>query len=147
MSASAPGSRTARTKAETRSSAPRSSRISSTTARYSTSSSRVFAGGRRLVRVLLDLDAQHAARVRLGSTEDAPVETGHGHGLGAAREADALDDLGDGADGRVLGLVLRDQHDALVVTDVGRKCDVHAREDDASSSDTSRSLLTAILSQ
>ena len=58
------------------------------------------------------------------------METGDGHGLGAARQADAIDDLGDGADRRVLGLVLRDQHDALVVTDVGGKGDVHAREDD-----------------
>ena len=58
------------------------------------------------------------------------MEAGHGHGLGAARKADAIDDLGDGADRRVLGLVLRDQHHALVVADVGGKGDVHAREDD-----------------
>ena len=84
---------------------------------------------RRLVRPLLDLDAKYAVLVRLGRAEDAPVETGDRHGLDAAREADALHDLGDRADGRVVGLVLRDQHDALVVTDVGREGDVHARED------------------
>ena len=86
---------------------------------------------RGFVLTLLDLDAKPAVRVRLGRAEDAPVETGHRHRLDAARQADALDDLGDGADGRVLGLVLRDQHDALVVTDVGREGDVHAREDDS----------------
>ena len=58
------------------------------------------------------------------------MQTGYGNGLGAARQADAVDDLGHGADRRVLGLVLRDEHDALVVTDVGREGDVHAREDD-----------------
>ncbi len=86
--------------------------------------------GRRLVRVLLDLDAQPAARFRLGRTEDASVQTGYGYGLGAARQADTVDDLCHGADRRVRGLVLRDEHDALVVTDVGREGDVHAREDD-----------------
>ena len=58
------------------------------------------------------------------------METGDRHGLDAAGKADPLDDLGDGADGRVIGPVLRDQHDALVVTDVGGDGDVHAREHD-----------------
>ena len=58
------------------------------------------------------------------------MDTGHRHGLDAAGKADALDDLGNGADGSVRGLVLRDEHDALVVTHLGGDSDVHAREDD-----------------
>ena len=46
----------------------------------------------------------------------------------AARQANPLHDLGDGADGGVVSLVPRDEDDAVVVADVGRECDVHARE-------------------
>ena len=49
---------------------------------------------------------------------DAAVEPVERDGAGAAGQADALGHLGDGADGRVLALVARDEQDALLVADV-----------------------------
>ena len=56
-----------------------------------------------------------------------PVEA---DGAAAAGQADALADLGDGADLRVLALVPRHEEHALLVADVGGDGDVHVREDD-----------------
>ena len=57
-----------------RPSSPRSSRISSTTARYSVSSSRIASPVGSLVRALVDLDEEAAARVGLGGAGDGAVE-------------------------------------------------------------------------
>ena len=114
-----------------RSSAPRSSRISSTTARYSRSSSRVRPSTRHVVGALLDLDAQLAVGVGLGGAGDAAGDALE-RGAAARRRAGArvCDDAGDRADGRVLAVVARDEQDALLVADVDRQRDVHRREDD-----------------
>ena len=113
-----------------RPSSPRSSRISSTTARYSRSSSRVLTRGRLLVGPLVDLDAQAALRVGVGGAGDAAVQAGQADGAAAAGQADAVADLGDGADLRVLALVARHEQHALLVADVDGEGDVHVREDD-----------------
>ena len=86
MSASAPGSVIERTNAAMRPSSPRSSRISSTTARYSRSSSRVRAVGRLVVGALLDLDAQ-ACRCGsvLGGAGDAAVQAARARRRGRRR--------------------------------------------------------------
>ena len=42
----------------------------------------------------------------------------------------AVDDLGDGADLRVVALVHRDEQHALLAADVDRQGDGHVREDD-----------------
>ena len=52
------------------------------------------------------------------------------HGPAAAGQADALADLGDRADLRVLALVPRDEQHALLVADVDGDGDVHVGEDD-----------------
>ena len=131
MSASAPGSRTARTNADTRSSAPRSSRISSTTARYSTSSSRVLRGGGVSSGRSSTSTRRRPSGIGLGGAEHAAVEAGEGDRLGSAGQPDALDDLGDGADRRVLrARACGTSTTLLVVADVGGERDVHAREDD-----------------
>jgi hypothetical protein len=58
------------------------------------------------------------------------VEARQGYGAPAARKADAVDHVGDGADGRVVAPMAGDEQDALVVADVDGERDVHVREDD-----------------
>ena len=82
------------------------------------------------VGVLLDLDTQLAARVALGRAQDAAMEAVQHDRAAAAGQADRLDDLGNGADGRVFVLVVRDEEDALLVGGVDRQRDGHVREDD-----------------
>ena len=66
------------------------------------------------VAALLDLDEQPALRVGLGGAGDAAVEALERDGDGAAGQPDAVGDARDGADGRVLALVLRhEQHATL----------------------------------
>ena len=131
MSASVPVSRIARTNAEMRPSSPRSSRISSTVARYSRLELAGLDARRLLVGPLDDLDPEVALRVGVGGAELGAVQAVQGHGAAAAGHAHALADLGDGADLRVLALVARDeQHALLVVADVDGDRDVHVREDD-----------------
>src|SRR5262249_15620793 len=60
----------------------------------------------------------------------AAVQPNEAYGRGAAREADALGDLGDGAHLGVLAFVARYEEDAVVVADLCRDRDVHVREDD-----------------
>ena len=68
------------------------------------------------------------------------------HCPGAARQADALDDVRDGADLRVVRAVLGHEQHAIVVTDVGSDGDVHVGKTTASSTETSnRSLSEAQL--
>ena len=130
MSASAPGSVIARSQAAMRPSSPRSSRISSTVARYSRSSSRVRPSTATSSGLLGDLDAQAAAGVGVRGAGDAARDALEHRAAGAAGEADALGDAGDGADRGVLALVARDEQDALLVAGVDRQGDVHRREDD-----------------
>ena len=83
-----------------------------------------------LVGPLLDLDEQPAAGIGLGGAGDAAVQTVQGDGAAAAGKTDGVGHLGDGADARVLALVLGDEQDAALVADVDRQRHVHVREDD-----------------
>ena len=113
-----------------RSSAPRSSRISSTTARYSRSSVRVRPSTGDLVGVLVGLDAQAAAGIGVGGAGDAAGDAGEGDRAAAAGEADVLGDARDRADLGELAVVAGDEQHALLVTGVDGKRDVHGGEDD-----------------
>jgi hypothetical protein len=86
--------------------------------------------GRRrvLVGTLVDLRAEAAERVGVGGADDAAVQAGQRDGPRAAGKADAVGDLGDGAHLRVLVVVPRYEQDALLVADVHRQRDGHARE-------------------
>ena len=87
-------------------------------------------GRRVLVGPLLDLGAKPAERVAVGGADDAAVEALQVTARHAAGHADAVGDLGDGADGGVLALVTRHEHDAVLVAHVDGEGDVHAGEDD-----------------
>ena len=86
-----------RTNAETRPSSPRSSRISSTTARYSRSRLRVRPST-GVGRALIDLDEQPSVGHRLSGAGDAAVEPLKGDGACPTGQANLLGDLGDRAD-------------------------------------------------
>ena len=86
---------------------------------------------RRLdVRPLFDLDAEATERVGVCGAGDAAMQADERDGAAAAREPDALCDLGDGAHLGVGVLVLRDEQHAVLVADVDRQGRVHVREDD-----------------
>ena len=65
-----------------------------------------------VVGALGDLDAQAALAVAVAGADDAARDAGQADGAAAAREPDAVGDLGDGADGGVLALVAGDQEHA-----------------------------------
>ena len=91
VSASAPGSVIERRNSAMRSSAPRSSRISSTTARYSRSSSRVCTGGGvSSGRSSTSTRSRPPASVS-AAPSDAAMQAGQRDGAAAAGQADALD--------------------------------------------------------
>ena len=69
-------------------------------------------------------------RVGVRGADHGAVQAVERDGAAAAGQADAVADLGDGADGRVLVLVPRHEHDAVLVADVDRQGDVHAGEHD-----------------
>ena len=123
-------SRIARTNDEMRPSSPRSSRISSTVARYSVSSSRVWTRGGSSSGRSVDLDPEVPLRVGVGRAELGAVQALEVDRPAAAGHAHALAHLGDGADLRVLALVPRDEQHALLVADVDGDGHVHVREDD-----------------
>jgi hypothetical protein len=83
-----------------------------------------------LVGMLLDLDAEVAARVGVRCADDAAEQPFERHGAHATGQADAVAHLGDSADLGVFVLVARHEQDALVVADVHGEGDVHVREDD-----------------
>jgi hypothetical protein len=58
------------------------------------------------------------------------VETAQRDGAASAGKADGVGHLGDGADARVLALVLGDEQHAALVADVDRQGHLHVREDD-----------------
>ena len=62
--------------------------------------------------------------------DDGAMQAVERDGTHAAGKADAVGDLGDGADVRVLVLVPRHEQDAVLVADVDRQGDGHAREHD-----------------
>ena len=66
----------------------------------------------------------------LGGAGDAAVEAVQRDGLDAAGQADVVGDLGDGADGRELGLVPGHEQHALLVGDVDGERHGHVGEDD-----------------
>ncbi len=76
------------------------------------------------------LDAQAAHRVGLGGAGDAAHDALQLHATAAAGQADALGDVGDRADRRVLALMTGDEQDAVVVAGIDRQRHVHGGEDD-----------------
>ena len=131
MSASAPGSEIERRKAATRPSSPRSSRISSTTARYSRSSSRIRSP---------PVTPSSSGSTSIASSPSGPARRcparprcrpGQGDGGDAAGQAAGVDHLGDRADAAVLAVGAREQEDPLGVADVGGDRRGHAGEEDA----------------
>ena len=62
--------------------------------------------------------------------DDAAVQSFERDGVRAARQANAVADLGHGADGGVFVLVPRHEQDAGLVADVDGEGDVHAGEHD-----------------
>ena len=85
---------------------------------------------RRLVGPLLGLDEQTALGVALGRARDRAVQAVQRDGRAAAGQPDTIRHLGDGADLRVLALVLGHEEHALLVADVDRQRDAHVGEDD-----------------
>ena len=114
----------------TRSSAPRSSRISSTTARYSRSSSRVRPSTGTSSGCSLTSTREAAGAVGVRRAGDAAGDAGERDGAAAAGEADAVGDLGDRADLGELAVVAGDEQHALLVAHVDGEGDVHGGEDD-----------------
>ena len=85
---------------------------------------------RHLVGALVDLDAQLAVGPGLRGADQRAVLAGDRDGAAAAGQAQLLGDLGDRADLEELVLVTGHEHDALVLADVDRQRDAHAREHD-----------------
>ena len=86
--------------------------------------------GRLSVGPLLDLDEQTSLRVARRGAGDSAMEAVQRDCEPAARQPDAIGDLGDGADLRVLVLVLGHEQHALLVADVDSEGHVHVGEDD-----------------
>jgi hypothetical protein len=84
---------------------------------------------RVLVGPFVDLDVETAAGIGARGACDAAMQAGERHRPAAAGQAHAIGDLGDGADGRVLLLVLRHQQDTLLVAHVDGQRHVHVGED------------------
>ena len=113
-----------------RSSAPRSSRISSTTARYSrTSSCAALVLGVAVVD-LLHLDAQLLAVGGLRGAGQPAMQADHGRRPGAVWQLAALDHLGDDADAAELAVLARQQEHAILLAGVDRQGCRDGREDD-----------------
>ena len=83
-----------------------------------------------VVGVRLDLHAQRAGGVGARGADAAAVQALERHGTAAAGQADALDDVGDGAHAGELVALARHEHHALVVADVDRERHGHVGEDD-----------------
>ena len=79
----------------------------------------------------LDLDPQLAVGAGAGDAGDPAMQAGERGGGDAAWQAAAVDDLGDGADARVLAVMPGNYEDALGVADVGGHRGGHRGEEDA----------------
>ena len=86
-------------------------------------------GGLR-VGPFLDVDEEAPLRVAGRGARDPAVQAVQGDRATAAGEADAIGHLGDGADLRVLVVVLGHEQHAILVADVDGEGDVHVGEDD-----------------
>ena len=86
--------------------------------------------GRLSVRPLLDLDEEASLRIARRGAGDSTMEAVQRDSAPAAWQPDAIGDLGDGADLRVLVLVLGHEQHALLVADVDGEGHVHVGEDD-----------------
>ncbi len=85
---------------------------------------------RRLVRALVDLDAQLPFGAGLRGADQSAVLAGDRDGVAAAGQADLIANLGDRADLEELVLVAGDEHDTLVIAHVDGQRDAHAGEHD-----------------
>ena len=130
MSASAPGSVIERRNSPIERFARRSSRISSTIARYSVSRALCPDRRRRLVGALLDLDVEAPVGCGLGRAEQSAGLAGEGDDDPATGEAADLVDLGDRADVRVVALVPRHEQHLRLAAQIERQVHRHVREDD-----------------
>ena len=88
----------------------------------------IVACGIIFVGLLLHFDAKPPLGVGVRGADHCAVQAGQGDGGGAAGQADAVGNLGHGADLRVLLLVPRHQENAILVAGVHRQRDGHARE-------------------
>ena len=79
--------------------------------------------------MLLDLDVQPTVGSGVGSAGDSTVESLERDGASAARQPDAVDDLGDRADVGKFGFVSGNEQDSLLLAGVDRERERHARED------------------
>ena len=86
--------------------------------------------GALVVRPLLHLDEQAALRVALSRAGNPAMKAVERHCAPAARQSDAIGDLGNRSHARVLVLVLGHEQHAVLVADVDRQGHVHVREDD-----------------
>jgi hypothetical protein len=80
--------------------------------------------------MLLDLDVQASVGHGVGGAGNAAVQALKGDGARSAGQADAVGDLGHGADIGELLLVMGDEEDPVLLTHVHRERERHAREDD-----------------
>ena len=83
---------------------------------------------RRLIRVRLMIDAQHAVGVGRSAAERRAMEPRQQYRKPAAGEPHALGDFGNDADLRVRLVVPGNEKDAVVGADVHGECDRHPRE-------------------
>ena len=113
-----------------RASAPRRSRISSTTARYSRSSAADVLVLRLGVLVDGHLDPQRAGGVGVRGAGDAPRHALDHDSGAAAGNAHALHDVGDGADARELAVGARHEQHALLLPGLDSQGGGHAGEED-----------------
>ncbi len=77
---------------------------------------------------LVDLDEQPAVRHGLGCAGNATVEALERDGAGATGQADAVGDLGDGADVGKFVFVSGNEQDSFLLAGVDRERQRHARE-------------------
>ena len=83
-----------------------------------------------LVAALVDLDEEVAVSARVRRADQRTMLGLDGDGVSSAGEAHTLGDRGDDADLGELGVVARDEHDALVIAHRGGERDAHAGEND-----------------
>ena len=78
--------------------------------------------------MLLDFDVQPTVGSGVGSAGDSAVESLQRDGASAARQADAVDDLGDRADVGKFSFVSGNEQNPFLLAGVDREREGHARE-------------------